>query len=282
MTPDPFSVLHLPPIPVEPDPGFASTLRTRLERVLTTPGATVTALTPYLAVDGARRAIDWYGEVFGARLDGDAYDMPDGRLGHAELLIGGQRLMLADAYPEIGHTAPTAGGGSSVSLHLEVGDVDAVTAAAAGAGAQVLSPPDTKPYGRGATVRDPFGHRWMLMTPSRPAASTAPTSSVDYITIATPDAERTKAFFGGLLSWRFAPGRVADGWQIDGVTPHAGLWGGAERHGVALTFGVDDIASAVQRVRELGGEAGEPQRQPYGLLAECRDDQGAGFSLLQR
>lgn len=275
--PDPLQVLRLPNTPAEPDPGFASTLRARLARALDPTGARVSALTPYLAVNDARRAMGWYGEVFGARVDGQPYDMPDGRIGHAELLLGEQRLMLSDAYPEIGVVAPT-GAGTSVSLHLSVSDVDAVTAAARDAGAEVVRPPADQPYGRSAALLDPFGHRWMVMTPP---GAVAPPSRVDYLTIATPDVPRTKAFFGALLGWRFTPGSVPDGWQVEGLTPPAGLWGGAAEHGVSLTFSVDDVAAAVKRVRELGGAAGEPAARPYGLLADCADDQGVGFSLLQ-
>ncbi|GAB2657280.1 hypothetical protein GCM10027271_14820 [Saccharopolyspora gloriosae] len=97
---------------------------------------------------------------------------------------------------------------------------------------------------------------------------------IDYLTIATPDSARAKAFYGA-VGWGFA----ADGWQIEGVRPMAGLHGG-QPHDVHLCFRVDDLDAALDRVREHGGEAGEPQDMPYGRLATCADDQGHRFYLL--
>ena len=122
------------------------------------------AITPYLIVEGAARAIDFYKDIFGAtermRLDG-----PQGRVGHAELSIGGSLLMLADACPEMKVVAPTIGGGSPVGLHLYVEDVDAVVARAVAAGAKVERPVVTTFYGdRCGSISDPFGHHWHVAT----------------------------------------------------------------------------------------------------------------------
>ena len=82
------------------------------------------AALPYLAVANARAAIAWYRDAFGASLVGEMYEMDDGRIGHAELQIGGGVLYLADEYPELGLKAPDSHA-SSVSLMLQVADTDA-------------------------------------------------------------------------------------------------------------------------------------------------------------
>jgi PhnB protein len=122
------------------------------------------ALTPYLIIDGAARAIQWYRDVLGAheemRLNG-----PGDRVGHAEMRIGDSKIMLADAHPEMGIDGPGKFGGSPVSLHLYLPDVDAMVAKAAAAGATVKSQPEDKFYGdRLGTIVDPFGHTWHVST----------------------------------------------------------------------------------------------------------------------
>jgi PhnB protein len=121
-------------------------------------------LTPYLCVDGAAAAIDWYGDVFGAkermRMDG-----PDGKVGHAELQLGDSVIMLADEYPEMGNLGPRSVGGSPVTLSLYVEDVDAVHAKALAKGATELRPVEDQFYGdRMGQLLDPFGHRWSVGT----------------------------------------------------------------------------------------------------------------------
>ena len=123
---------------------------------------TATMITPYLAVDGAARAIEWYAAAFDAteelRFTGD-----DGRIGHAEVTIFGARVMLSDSYPEVGAVAPTPDAPASVSLHIEVPDCDATFRRAVDAGARADREPSDQGHGsRSATITDPFGHRWML------------------------------------------------------------------------------------------------------------------------
>jgi uncharacterized glyoxalase superfamily protein PhnB len=125
-------------------------------------------ITPYLAVDDARRAIEWYGEAFGASLVDDVIEMPDGRVGHASLTVFGSTIFLSDAHPEIGVVAPSSG--NDVTLHVRVDDVDATVAAAEKCGADVTRRPSDTPHGRIGVVRDPFGHRWMLNSPVAPQA----------------------------------------------------------------------------------------------------------------
>ncbi|MEU6861289.1 VOC family protein [Glycomyces sp. NPDC046736] len=117
-------------------------------------------VTPYLHVDGAADAIGFYISVLGAtersRMDG-----PDGRVGHAELAIGDSMIMLADEYPEMDVRGPRHFGGTPVSIHVYVPDVDAVVAAALAAGATQLREVTDEFYGdRIGSFEDPWGHRW--------------------------------------------------------------------------------------------------------------------------
>ena len=119
-------------------------------------------LTPYICVSDSRAAIDWYGEVFQATVNGKPYVMDDGRIGHVELNIGESLLMMADPFPEVDVEPPDPSHGSPVTLNLEVADCDAVAAAAVRKGAQLDRGPESTSHGRSATFRDPFGHRWIV------------------------------------------------------------------------------------------------------------------------
>ena len=120
-------------------------------------------LSPYLAVAGATDAIAFYVEVFGFEQRGDVMTAPDGRIGHAELVLDGSVLMVADDWPEVEAVGPTTIGGSPVQLHLYVEDVDAVYAAAVARGAASQRAPEDQFYGdRTAAVLDPWGHRWSI------------------------------------------------------------------------------------------------------------------------
>ncbi|TFV65106.1 UNVERIFIED_ORG: glyoxalase [Bacillus sp. AZ43] len=285
---DPFSRLRLPVEPVEPDPDFAAALRERLRRALlqqqpavpTEPRRSpVSALIPYLVVRDARAAISWYAEAFGARTVGDPY-LDGDRIGHAELEIAGATLYLADEYPEYGLAGP-GDGKPPVSLHLSVPDVDAAMDRAADAGATVERPATDEPYGRSGRLVDPYGHRWMLQS-APPAATPAPKPGDPvYLTLNVPDGRRALDFYGAVLGWTAVPGRVPDGWQVEGPTPMVGIGGGSSEPGTVPMYAVDDIEVAVAAVRTAGGQAGEIERQSYGLSALCRDDQGLPFWLGQ-
>ncbi|MFD9740529.1 VOC family protein [Umezawaea sp. NPDC059074] len=273
---DPFDALRLPVTPVAPSPDFAARLRARLEdAVLDRPvgGAmTTSALTPYLAVTDARAALDFYVEVFGATRRGDPIVMDDGRVGHAELAFGDSVMMLSEEFPDLGHIAPTT---SHPSYRLEVHDLDTAVSRALTRGSTLLRPVGDTGHGRGATVLDPFGHRWLLAEPE-PVHGT-----LGYHTFQVPDAEAAKTFYGAVLGWRFTPGRVENGWQIDGTGGMAGLWGGQGQIGWKLMYAVRDLEAALTAVRTHGGTAGDIESQPYGLSAECTDDQGIEFWLWQ-
>ena len=296
---DPFDALRTPVVPADPDPAFTARLRARLQRALeqpkgtamppltldaeASPATTTTdALTPYLAVTDARSALRWYVEALGARRRGEPIVMPDGRIGHAELDVAGARLMLSDEHPEIGVVAPRPGGGATVTLHITVTDVDAVTARAVEAGAVLDRPPADYPYGRNAVLVDPFGHRWMVASePVEPGAWQPRHGDVAYVSLWVGDVERAATFFSAVLGWTYGPDSEVQGRQVSGVTPRHGLWGGHESPTLFLCFAVDNVVAAVERVRAAGGEAGETRSEPYGLVADCVDDQGVSFALVE-
>lgn len=122
------------------------------------------AVTPYLIINGAAKALAYYSTVFGAievmRIPG-----PDGAIGHAEILIGGSHVMLADEHPQMGYLGPQAGAPTSSSLMVYVPDVDATFAKAIAEGATELRAIADQFYGdRSGTLKDPFGHVWTIST----------------------------------------------------------------------------------------------------------------------
>lgn len=121
-------------------------------------------VTPYLYIDGASRAIDFYCSVLDAtermRMPG-----PNGRLGHAELEIGDSVIMLADENPAMDVRGPNSLGGTPMSLFVYVEDADSVFDRAIQAGAKPLRPVEDQFYGdRSGQFEDPFGHRWNVAT----------------------------------------------------------------------------------------------------------------------
>jgi PhnB protein len=122
------------------------------------------SVTPYLAVDGAAEAIDFYKKAFGAS-EVMRMAAPGGKVGHGEIEIGGSRIMVADEYPDMGFRSPKAYGGTPVTLHLYVADVDAMARQAVAAGAKELRPVKDQFYGdRSGTFEDPYGHVWHIST----------------------------------------------------------------------------------------------------------------------
>jgi PhnB protein len=119
---------------------------------------------PYLIVDGAGAAIDFYKSVLGAT---ERFRMPapGDKVGHAELEIGDSVIMLADEFPEMDARGPRTVGGTPVSMHVYVEDVDAVFERAIEAGAKALRPVEDRFYGdRSGLFEDPFGHHWDVAT----------------------------------------------------------------------------------------------------------------------
>jgi PhnB protein len=121
-------------------------------------------VSPYLAVDDAARAIEYYTQAFGAQ-EVVRMDAPGGTIGHAELAIGDSRIMLADPFPQGSTRPPKDLGGTSMSVFMYVEDVDAVVQRAVDAGATVTMEVADQFWGdRFGTITDPFGHIWSIAT----------------------------------------------------------------------------------------------------------------------
>lgn len=122
------------------------------------------SLTPYLIVKNAAKAIEFYKNAFVAA---ERYRLtePDGKIGHAEIQIGDSVLMLADEYLDIGALSPESVGGTSVTLHVYVVDVDRSVERASSAGATIVRAVEDESFGdRTGMIVDPFGHKWHLAT----------------------------------------------------------------------------------------------------------------------
>lgn len=123
------------------------------------------SITPYLIIKNAAQAIEFYKKAFGAKETFRMEDPSAKKVGHAELKIGDSVVMLADEYPDMGYRSPQSLGGTPVSIHLYVENVDAVVEQAVRSGAKVERPVKDEFYGdRTGTLRDPFGHVWSVAT----------------------------------------------------------------------------------------------------------------------
>ena len=295
-----FEALREPVTPVDPDPDFARRLRLRLTReVFASPGGTMSqqsatvrverepawppTLTPYIVVSDARRALDWYVEVFGAQRRGEPHVNPDGTIGHAEVGLGDAVLMFSEAsdlWPDVPVRAPESPATFSHTLHLEVDDVDGTTERARRSGASVERETADQPYGRASVIVDPFGHRWLLLRSTARATGLRQGDAAN-VTMMTRDADQAKEFYEAVLGVPFSSGHPG-AWRTDETKPPLSILSSPSAEPeVQVSYRVDDIAAAVERVRVAGGRADEPDRKPYGLLAECVDDQGATFRLWQ-
>lgn len=164
-----------------------------------------------------------------------------------------------------------------------VDDVDEAAAAVSAAGGTVLEFQE-RPWGRTADCTDPLGLSFAMFQRGSDTARGAPngsrTGDVSYLTYPTPDSGAFRDFYGAVLGWTFTPGRVDDGWQIEGCTPMSGVAGGAAGASIVPMWKVADVAAAAQRVVAAGGRIVDaPAQQPYGMTAECEDDQGGRFYL---
>ena len=157
-----------------------------------------------------------------------------------------------------------------------------------------MADPHPEPYGLAAEGHDNQGSALYLHqlapVPEQSAARTGRSlngqieGDVSYLTMVVPDLEAARAFYGGVFGWSFNIGR-AGGAQIGGVAPQMGMTtepeAGPPTPGVILCYRVDDLVSALDRVRSAGGRAGPPAERPYGLESLCADDQGIAFYLHQ-
>ena len=122
------------------------------------------SVTPYLILSGASDAIAYYKKALGAE-EVLRMEDPGGKVHHAEIKIGDSRIMLADEHPELQALSPKTVGGSPVSIHLYVEDVDAAVSRAVAAGAKLIRPVADQFYGdRVGGIEDPFGYRWFFAT----------------------------------------------------------------------------------------------------------------------
>jgi len=121
-------------------------------------------LTPHLIVRNAAQAIEFYQKAFGAELLGKMLT-PDGKVMHAALKVGDSMLMLNDEFPEWGALSPLSSGGSGVTIHIYLENVDAAFGRAISAGAAVKMPLMDQFWGdRYGIVTDPYGHHWSMAT----------------------------------------------------------------------------------------------------------------------
>jgi uncharacterized glyoxalase superfamily protein PhnB len=305
---DPLSVLSDGDLPVAPDPEFAARLRERLESAVnifeaqpnrtrgvemsgtdtaidelntaTAQAAEPTvprpAALPYLAVAAARDAIAWYVDAFGATLVGEPIVMDDGRVGHAELALGGGTLFLADEFPEMGMKAP-APREVSVSLMLAVADTDAAVERARTAGADVQREAYENYGSRMAAIVDPFGHRWMLSGPMTGAATPIQHGDIGYVSVWTPDSDRARTFYGHVLGWTYEPGshRVAK------AGLHAGVFAGDGSPDLFCCYAVTDVAATRRSILDGGGQVGDVEEQEFGLVVDATDPWGTAFAVFQ-
>src|SRR5208283_4898530 len=178
-------------------------------------------------------------------------------------------------------------------LGFRVDDITAAVAAVRAHGGTV-SDPHREPYAMAAEGHDDQGVPFYLHElPPTPGAA-APQGrefwngdiegDVSYLTMVVPDLGAAHAFYGGVFGWTFNIGR-AGGAQVSGVAPQIGMTtrpeAGPASPGVILCYRVDDIAAAVARVRDAGGQAREAAQRPYGLESLCTDDQDTLFYLHQ-
>ncbi len=310
---DPFGVLRAPVTPADPDPAFAARLRARLERALDLPeGVAVSdtgaSMQPHPAPVAAirRRGASDAAED---QAPGGARAPRPGDVGYASLQvpdIGRAAAFYAAVFgweyepshnPRArqvpGATPPQGlwGGQPRTTLFCSFVVDDAVAAAARvrAAGGQA-GDPIQRPYGLVAECTDNQGTRFAVHQypaagqPGAVAAGPAAAprdGDLAYITFEVADSRLARDFYGAVLGWRFAPGSIADGWQVEGTTPMAGLSGGHAEATTVPMWRVADLQATVGRVRAAGGTAAEPRQEPYGLTADCTDDQGTRFYLGQ-
>jgi predicted enzyme related to lactoylglutathione lyase len=162
-------------------------------------------------------------------------------------------------------------------------DVDAARQAILAAGGRV-GEIQQEVFGTVLDAIDSLGTEFAVFQPvpgtSRPALNGTGPGELSYFTHEVTGSAAFRQFYGQVLGWTFEPGRVADGWAVQGCHPMSGVGGGAEHSVGVPMWTVTDIDAAVVRVTEAGGTVIEPpSRQPYGLMAHCTDDQGTRFYL---
>jgi predicted enzyme related to lactoylglutathione lyase len=301
---DPLDALRAPITPLAPDAAFAAYLRGRLVRAVLAPtSSTPTAKESRMSIDLSTRPRN------GARHGDISYitlglpDLARGRAFYGAVLgwrfspgRSDQGAQVEDIVPMIGLSGgepPADRAEHGAVLGFRVDDIAAAVAAVRAHGGTV-SDPHQEPYAMAAEGRDDQGIPFYLH--QMPAAASAPAPAggefhngeiegdVSYLMMVTPDLDAAHTFYGGVFGWTFNIGR-AGGEQVTGVAPQVGMTtqpeAGPADPGVILCYRVDDIAAAVTRVRDAGGQAREVAQRPYGLESLCADDQGTPFYLHQ-
>lgn len=286
---DPLDALRAPYVPVAPDAAFAARLRARLELAVLNPrrttmtssdstqsGATVTVppaptgegdvVYSSLWVPDVARAEAFYRAALGWRIE--AGREPRGRT-------------VTSATQPMGMWGEVPDG--TLFLCHAVDDMTAAIARVRAAGGEA-GEPTREPWGLTVDCTDNQGMGFALF--ESPAAERRPlgppgVGDVQYLTVGVPDSGLYREFYGALFGWTFTPGRVDDGWGVEGPRPMTGMHGNAERPVVVPMYGVADVTASVAAIRAAGGTATEPERMPYGTTSECEDDQGVKFYIGQ-
>ena len=234
------------------------------------------AALPYLSVANAREAIDWYVDALGAVVIGEPIVMDDGRIGHAELALGGGMFYLADEYPEIGMKAP-APQAVSVMLVVAVADTDSAVERARDRGATVRQETREAHGSRNAAIIDPFGHCWSLNGPTTGAAVAIQHGDVGYVSVWTPDAEQAAAFYGHVLGWEFDP----DTHQVTNTKQRIGIYSVPGQSTLFCSYAVVDLAAARQAIVAAGGTVDQLEQFDFGVLCGATDPAGTSFAVFE-
>jgi predicted enzyme related to lactoylglutathione lyase len=296
---DPIDALRAPIIPVAPDPAFAARLHSRLVRMLIAPTPKEQLMTADLANrprNGVRN-----GDVSYITLG--LPDLARGRAFYAAVLgwrfspgSSDHGAQVDDTVPMMGlweGEQPSGGGVHGAVLGFRVDDITTAVAAVRNKGGTV-SDPHREPYAMAAEGHDDQGLAFYLHEMPPAAGDSAPADTefhngdvqgdVSYLTMVVPDLDAAHGFYGAVLGWTFNIGRVG-GAQISGASPQIGMTtqpeAGPATPGVIVSYRVDDIAAAIERVRHAGGQARKVAQRPYGLESLCADNQDIPFYLHQ-
>ena len=215
-----------------------------------------------VCIPDAQRAAAFYAHVLGWTVDPETHLVTN-----TDQLIGI-------------HAAP---GRHTLSCCYAVADLDGARDSIIAGGGTVG---DMREFALGTILdaTDPHGAEFAVYRPApdqpRPALNGTGPGELSYLTYQVPDSSTFKAFYSRVLFWNFEPGRVQDGWQVVPTHPMAGVAGGSDAATTVPMWTVEDIDTAVARVRAAGGTVlDEPSTQSYGKSALCADDQGTPFYL---
>jgi len=286
---DPLDALRMTVVPIAPDPVFAANLRRRLQLEMTGDQEQEETMTEALLRDQMSRNGTRHGDVSYITLA-----LPDaaaGRTFYGSVLgwtfaagqLEEEGNQVDEVIPQVGlWPAPAwrAGMHAGAILCFRVDDIGAAVETVrdrGGTATEIVQ----QPYGRESECTDGQGLRFFLHQLPPPGAPVDPNGSrqgdISYVVLKVADLGRAQRFFSSLLGWSFEPGR--SGVHVQGPAPMTGMSEGDA--GAILCFQVDDLTSAVDRVRQAGGTAQEITQQPYGLESTCVDNQGVPFFLHQ-